>query len=284
MASPLYGQMGINAIVFGVQGNIQRRLKNPDNILSHGIAGSIAGIAQSCICSPMELAKTRMQMQGLGGIEGHKKRMGVQVQYTGPVDCLRKIYRAEGARGLSKGYIPTVMREGPSFFVYFASYKGLCDLLQSAGEGGELGTSGLLIAGGFAGMLTWASTYPIDVIKSRFQADTTGKYKGVIDCFFKSYKELGMGVFHRGLGATLTRAFPTNAATFAVQTQCLRWMMGYLEEEKRKEEEDGYFSMPVVTAETKTVSAAETKTVAVVDSKTTAVPMVDSPFVGTKIL
>lgn len=66
------------------------------------------------------------------------------------------------------------------------------------------------------GFISWATVVPIDVVKSRIQADnrTNPKYKGMIDCFLKSYKADGMTVFFRGLTVTLVRALPVNAATF----------------------------------------------------------------------
>ncbi|ELU04533.1 hypothetical protein CAPTEDRAFT_189799 [Capitella teleta] len=39
MSSPLYGLAAINAIVFGVQRNVQRRMENPQSLTSHFIAG-----------------------------------------------------------------------------------------------------------------------------------------------------------------------------------------------------------------------------------------------------
>lgn len=59
MSSPLAGVAAINAIVFGVYGNVQRNLSEPDSLISHFLAGGTAGLAQSIFCSPMELAKTR---------------------------------------------------------------------------------------------------------------------------------------------------------------------------------------------------------------------------------
>lgn len=53
----------INAMIFGVQGNVQRHLGEPDSLRSHALAGSIAGLVQSFVCSPMELVKSRMQIQ-----------------------------------------------------------------------------------------------------------------------------------------------------------------------------------------------------------------------------
>ena len=53
----------INAMIFGVYGNVQRRLSDPNSLYSHALAGATAGFVQSFICSPMELVKTRLQIQ-----------------------------------------------------------------------------------------------------------------------------------------------------------------------------------------------------------------------------
>lgn len=66
VTSPLYSLTVINAIVFGIHGNTLRHMQNPDSLVSHFSAGAVAGLAQCGVCSPMELVKTRMQMQGLG--------------------------------------------------------------------------------------------------------------------------------------------------------------------------------------------------------------------------
>lgn len=42
ITSPLYGLAAINAIVFGVQGNVQRYLQS-DSLRTHFIAGAVAG-------------------------------------------------------------------------------------------------------------------------------------------------------------------------------------------------------------------------------------------------
>ena len=220
MASPLYCLAGINAIVFGVQANINRRLFNPDSLWSHFLAGSIAGLSQSIICSPMELAKTRMQIQGQG--ESHVKFKHHRHTYEGPIDCIRKIHKTEGIRGVFRGFTLTCFRETPSFGVYFLSYEWLCKKFEPFDQS-PLGAVATLVAGGMAGMCSWFSTYPIDVIKSRIQADMTGQYSGFFDCCKQSVKESGPMVFTRGLCSTLLRAFPVNAATFGTVAYVLRF-------------------------------------------------------------
>lgn len=63
MSSPMASVACINAMIFGVYGNVQRRLSDPNSLYSHAFAGAMAGFVQSFICSPMELVKTRIQIQ-----------------------------------------------------------------------------------------------------------------------------------------------------------------------------------------------------------------------------
>lgn len=63
MSSPMASVAVINAMIFGVYGNVQRRLADPESLATHALAGSVAGLVQSFVCSPMELIKTRIQVQ-----------------------------------------------------------------------------------------------------------------------------------------------------------------------------------------------------------------------------
>lgn len=214
MASPLAGQAFINGIVFGVYGESHRRL----HPLPYSVfwAGCCAGFVQTLVCSPMELAKIRVQMQG-EGVDNKKLRAHERngLRYTGSFDCLWKIFRAKGVRGIFKGLTSTFVRETPAFGSYFASYDKLCRVMSPKFlETGEAGALTVLTAGGIAGVISWVVTYPIDVIKSRIQADISGKYSGNIDCVVKSYKAEGWRVFFQGINSAIIRAFPTNAATF----------------------------------------------------------------------
>ncbi|KAK0169171.1 hypothetical protein PV327_011734 [Microctonus hyperodae] len=80
----------------------------------------------------------------------------------------------------------------------------------------------MLMAGGLSGIVSWVFTYPIDVIKSRLQADKNSRYVGAIDCLKKSLNEEGVRCLFKGLNSTILRAFPTNAATFTVVNWTIR--------------------------------------------------------------
>jgi solute carrier family 25 (mitochondrial carnitine/acylcarnitine transporter), member 20/29 len=94
----------LNAIVFGVYGNVQRRTSDPDSLLAHFCAGSAAGLSQSIICSPMELVKSRMQIQN---------NIPNAIKHNSPFSSIKHIWKHEGRRGVFKGYGITVARDIP---------------------------------------------------------------------------------------------------------------------------------------------------------------------------
>lgn len=104
ISSPIASISVLNAIVFGVYGNVQRRTTDPDSLLAHFFAGSAAGLSQSLICSPMELVKSRLQMQ---------HDIPNAVKHKNPWACLRYIAKHEGRRGVFKGLSITVARDVP---------------------------------------------------------------------------------------------------------------------------------------------------------------------------
>ncbi|XP_063595922.1 mitochondrial basic amino acids transporter-like [Penaeus indicus] len=210
MSSPMAGVAVVNAIIFGVQGNVSRHMKDPDALRSHVIAGSSAGLVQAFVTSPMELLKTRLQLQESSAL-------------TSPIECARRIFQTEGLKGLFRGQMITVMRDVPAFGTYFLTYESLSRLY--VGDDGLPSAPAVLMAGGMAGVASWMITYPIDVVKTRLQCDGIGginKYKGILDCVKVGIAEEGLSSLTRGLAPTLLRAFPVNAATFAVVTWTIR--------------------------------------------------------------
>ncbi|XP_064780806.1 mitochondrial basic amino acids transporter-like [Oncorhynchus masou masou] len=230
IGSPMMGLTFVNAIVFGVQGNTMRYLGH-DTPMNQFLAGAAAGAIQCVVCCPMELAKTRMQMQGTGEKKSKRKL------YKNSLDCLAHIYKREGLLGVNRGMVTTLIRETPCFGVYFLTYD---ILTRSIGcePGDRYMIPKLLFAGGMSGVTCWLSTYPVDVIKSRLQADGVGgvyQYSSIADCVRQSVKREGLIVFTRGLTSTLLRAFPVNAVTFATVTLVLMYARGVEEGPKDSE-------------------------------------------------
>lgn len=208
LSSPMAGVAVVNAIIFGVYGNVQKRMSNPDSLQSHFWAGTAAGMCQSVVTSPMELAKTRMQLQTTHSTGGP--------MFRGPLDCVRYIHRTEGVRGIFRGFGITAVRDVPGFATYFVTYELL--MRQSATQS----AFHTLMAGGFAGVFSWTLSLPFDVIKTRLQADGASKYAGMVDCVKQSYRSEGLSFMTKGLSSTLIRAFLMNSVCFYVVAFTIR--------------------------------------------------------------
>merc|ERR1719259_336324 len=65
MSSPLIGIGLINALVFGVESQALTAIGN-ETMYKHFLSGCFAGAVQAFVTSPVELAKTQMQVQGMG--------------------------------------------------------------------------------------------------------------------------------------------------------------------------------------------------------------------------
>uniref|UniRef100_A0AC35UGP0 Mitochondrial carrier protein n=1 Tax=Rhabditophanes sp. KR3021 TaxID=114890 RepID=A0AC35UGP0_9BILA len=203
MSSPLVSLAFINAICFGTQSKVVSYFKDKDSLFVSFIAGSVAGGAQSFLASPSELIKLRLQLSDT---------------INSPLEVTRQIIKNQGVRQLYRGLGMTLLRDCPAFGVYFSSYNILIKLLSGGKSADECNYFHFLMAGGFAGMISWCATYPCDIIKTRYQACDTKTYTKVIK---ELYAENGLRSFSTGLNSTLVRAFPTNAATFAGVNFCI---------------------------------------------------------------
>ena len=78
------------------------------------------------------------------------------------------IYRQYGIRKLYLGLNSTILRE--SFLgVYFGTYDFCTSFFRTDGKVSKIGS---FLSGGLAGMATWASLFPVDLVKTKVQADS----------------------------------------------------------------------------------------------------------------
>lgn len=221
-----------NAVTFVSSGAFRRALSDPasEEPLSYGkvyLAGFGAGSLQSLILTPVELIKIRLQVKTARPGRPSLAVLRRQAE-SGPVSSVvRKILRTEGWQGLYRGFGMTVLRDAPSYGFYFATYEGVREMLSpGCRKHGNESIMTMLTAGGLAGVMSWFSVYPVDVVKSRLQAQGTmnPQYAGALDCLRKSVKDEGYAFLWRGLGTTLTRAYIVNGAIFAAYELALRLM------------------------------------------------------------
>uniref|UniRef100_A0A8C0CY71 Solute carrier family 25 member 45 n=1 Tax=Balaenoptera musculus TaxID=9771 RepID=A0A8C0CY71_BALMU len=165
---------------------------------------------EACCLAPFGLIKVRLQNQ----TEPKGKSGSPPPQYRGPVHCVASIFQAEGPRGLFPGAWALTLRDNPILGICFVTYECLCRQFTLDGQNPSSGT--VLVAGGSAGVTSWVTATPLDVIKPRMQMVGLRQrvHWGLLDCMVSSAQREGLGVFFRGLGINSARAFPVNAATF----------------------------------------------------------------------
>ncbi|KAK3273285.1 hypothetical protein CYMTET_18466 [Cymbomonas tetramitiformis] len=182
VSAPVLTATATNALMFGGYGAGLRLqgLSRDDqtSIFAAFIAGCTGGFLQCLTVTPVELVKCRLQVDRSSGRQ----------LYQGPLDCAKKILQEHGVRGLFRGWWATVWRDTPSSGLYFVSYEivkeqlskfsGKCEALEMLTAGGFAGIAKFManpsmahfyLAAPAAGTLSWATAYPIDVVKSRVQ-------------------------------------------------------------------------------------------------------------------
>ena len=231
LAFPLLGYAGLNAAIFGTEGNVMKLLQPNESLprLNNSlVAGACGGLAGALVASPLELVKIRMQMQNIGTTQQTNKSK------IGPYAFTRALIRQQGISVLlTKGLWATILRDAPCGAIYFFLLDGICYLFlnerqrrdRTKNSNLELHPVKIFIAGGIAGTVGWCSTYPCDVIKSRLQADVIPQhpvYRGFADCFYKTVSKEGIRALFAGLYITTLTAFPINAITLLTVVLYLR--------------------------------------------------------------
>lgn len=228
MAAPLASVTFQNAMVFQIYAVLSRAFdrnvpaSDPPSYKGVALGGFGTGALQSLMLTPVELVKIRLQLQR-SNVPDYKNQV---TSYKGPTDVARSIFRQEGWRGIYRGLTITVLRDAPAHGLYFWTYEYIREQLHpGCRKNGQESFRTMLIAGGLAGVASWICCYPLDVIKTRFQAQSQStplRYTGIVDCFRRSVKQEGYNVLWRGLGTAVARAFVVNGAIFTAYETALR--------------------------------------------------------------
>ncbi|XP_062443753.1 solute carrier family 25 member 48 isoform X3 [Rhea pennata] len=204
MAFPLASIAVYNSVVFGVFSNTQRLLSQlrygdaarAPALSDMALASAVAGFVSVGIGTPVDLIKIRLQMQTQPLLQANVKLKpmvpGFPV-YRGPIHCFRTVLQKEGIAGLYRGAGAMLLRDVPGYCLYFIPYAFFCGWITPDGSISP-NPSSVWLAGGVAGAISWGTATPMDVVKSRLQADGVyvNKYKGILDCILQSYQSEGL--------------------------------------------------------------------------------------------
>ncbi|KTW32897.1 hypothetical protein PNEG_04301 [Pneumocystis murina B123] len=169
------------------------------------VAGAVAGISEIFLMYPLDVVKTRFQLN-----------VG-KAEYQGMKDCLISILKKEGVFRLYRGILPPILMEAPKRATKFAANEHW-GLFYRNFFGMEKMNQGLsLITGATAGATESFIVVPFELIKIRLQSKANAsKYKGAFDCLIKVSRDEGLFALYNGLEATMFRHITWNAGYFSV--------------------------------------------------------------------
>ncbi|CAH0560951.1 unnamed protein product [Brassicogethes aeneus] len=170
-------------------------------------SGGSAGFVEVCIMHPLDLVKTRLQLQNV------KDKYDSQKYYNGIVDCFKKMYRHEGFGSFWKGITPPIMAETPKRAVKFFTFEQYKKLLMFGSPHPTPLTYSL--AGLGAGVTEAILVNPFEVVKVKLQANrgsgvqpsTWAVTKGIL-------KAEGFAGLNKGVTATIGRNGVFNCVYF----------------------------------------------------------------------
>jgi len=153
-------------------------------------SGGAAGATSLCVVYPLDFARTRLAADvGSGGDR----------EFTGLVDCLRKIFMKDGPQGLYRGFGISVV----GIIAYRAAYFGMFDTGKPMLFPDAKAASTFAIWF-FAQIVTVSAgiiSYPLDTVRRRLMMDSgraEKMYNGTMDCFAKIARDEGPRAFFKG--------------------------------------------------------------------------------------
>ncbi|KAL8528493.1 hypothetical protein ACS0TY_006063 [Phlomoides rotata] len=164
--------------------------------IANGVAGMMASLCSQAVFVPVDVVSQRLMVQGYSG----------HASYTGGLDVVRKVIKADGIRGLYRGFGLSVLTYSPSSAVWWASYGASQRFIWRHLDDGSAGpTQGRIMsvqaAGGIiAGATASCVTTPLDTIKTRLQVIGHDKRPSARQVVKSLIADDGWTGFYRGLG------------------------------------------------------------------------------------
>ncbi|XP_062108882.1 uncharacterized protein LOC133819608 [Humulus lupulus] len=172
--------------------------------IANGVAGMFSNLVSCVYFVPLDVICQRLMVQGLPGT----------INCNGALDITRKVVKAEGIRGLYRGFGLTVVTQSPASALWWGVYGAAQHIMwRSLGYGDderEKRPSHMKMvtvqasAGMVAGACSSVITTPIDTIKTRLQVmddyDGVGGRPSIVKTTKILLKEDGWWGLYRGFG------------------------------------------------------------------------------------
>ncbi|XP_041252359.1 ADP/ATP translocase 2 [Onychostruthus taczanowskii] len=162
-------------------------------------SGGAAGATSLCFVYPLDFARTRLAAD-VG-------KAGADREFSGLGDCLVKIFRSDGLRGLYQGFSVSVQ----GIIIYRAAYFGIYDTAK--GMLPDPKNTHIVVSWMIAQTVTAVAglvSYPFDTVRRRMMMQSGRKgadimYSGTLDCWRKIARDEGSKAFFKGAWSNVLR-------------------------------------------------------------------------------
>ncbi|XP_055811091.1 uncharacterized protein LOC129880881 isoform X2 [Solanum dulcamara] len=169
--------------------------------VANGFAGMVSNLVSCVYFVPLDVICQRLMVQGIPGTK----------PCTGPFDVTRKVLKAEGVRGMYRGFGLTVVTQSPAQALWWGAYGAAQHIIwRNLGYGDNTDkkpshmemVAVQATAGLAAGACSSVITTPIDTVKTRLQViDDYGVGRpSVLKTTKTLLREDGWKGFYRGFG------------------------------------------------------------------------------------
>jgi solute carrier family 25 (mitochondrial adenine nucleotide translocator), member 4/5/6/31 len=168
--------------------------------LGNMASGGAAGATSLLFVYPLDFARTRL------AADVGKGKKGGEREFTGLVDCLKKIHSSDGLIGLYRGFAISVI----GIIVYRASYFGAFDTGKAIlfPDAKKANFFAMWAFAQFVTVTAGIASYPLDTVRRRLMMQS-GRgdllYAGTIDCIKKIYANEGGKAFFKGCLSNVIR-------------------------------------------------------------------------------
>lgn len=163
------------------------------------VYGGLASIVAEFGTFPIDLTKTRLQVQGQSTDVRYK-----EIRYRGMFHALFRIYSEEGVRSLYSGIAPALLRQASYGTIKIGIYQSLKRLFVDRLEDETMLLN--VMCGVISGVISSSIANPTDVLKIRMQAQGSLVQGGMICNFINIYQQEGTRGLWRGVVPTAQRA------------------------------------------------------------------------------
>ncbi|CAL9211158.1 unnamed protein product [Musa hybrid cultivar] len=192
------------------------------------ISGSIAGGTAVIFTYPLDLVRTKLAYQVVGSsrLKNRGPYHSSEQVYQGILDCILKMYRKSGLRGLYRGVGPSLYGIFPYSGLKFYFYE---ELKMHVPEEHKKDVVVKLACGSVAGLLGQTITYPLDVVRRQMQVQALSTSnnevgKGTFETLVMIIRTQGWKQLFSGLSINYLKVAPSVAIGFTVYDAMKSWL------------------------------------------------------------